>query len=73
MGMIRGKVHHPKFWDIVKGPQRIQVNEPAWDHCEIHDKYYDKETGKEVQVVKTSLTEFLEDCKLPCCKEEKSP
>lgn len=65
MGMIRGRVNHPKFWDIVGGPQIIQVGESPWRYCETHDKYYDRKTGKEVKLKTISLSEFL---KSPCCK-----
>lgn len=66
--MIRGKVNHPKWWDIVGGPQKIQVGESPWHYCEKHNKYYDRKTGEEIQVKAISLVEFLNDCKLPCCK-----
>lgn len=71
MGIIRGKVNHPKWWDIVKGPPRIVVGESPWTYCEEHNKYFDKKTGEEVEVIKMSLVDFLDlNNSCLCCKKE---
>lgn len=65
MGIIRGKIESDR--EIV--PKEITVGDSPWLKCSCGcEKWFDKKTGKEIEVMIQSFDEFLNN--KPLCKIE---